>query len=134
MRSELEQKLVERWLDWFEIHGDPRKTAMVRGFECGDGWFALLLALCERIEPLVQELNATLPEGERFRVEQVKQKFGALRFHTSHRTDAMNAEISRAQQESERTCERCGSPAVLNWETAVTLCDECLRTYGLKQA
>ena len=57
MRKELEQKLVERYPNWFNPKGDIRYTAMPRGFEHEDGWFDLILRLCEDLEPLVAEFE-----------------------------------------------------------------------------
>jgi len=102
---------------------------MPRGFECGDGWSDLLYRLCERLEPLVRKLNATLDPRERFEVLQVKQKLGGLRFYVSHHAAAIDTEIDRARLSSLRTCERCGRPGTLRNREGwlVTLCDQCLR-------
>ena len=109
MRKDLEQELAERWPSWFDINGDPRNTLMLFGFQCGDGWFGLVWRLCERLEPLVAELERRT--GERFEVIEVKQKMGGLRFYTSHRKEAAILEcIEAAQEESFRTCEVCGQP------------------------
>jgi len=128
MRQELERKLVERWPHWFDVQGDIRKTLMPRGFQCGDGWFDLIQRLCERLEPLVSELTATLPFGKHFEVQQVKQKFGGLRFYVSHRSAAIDAEIAGASLDSQCTCEDCGHPGTLRKKDGwlVTLCDKCL--------
>jgi len=72
------------------------------GFLCGDGWFDLVWRLCERLEPLVLELSATLPPGDRFEIVQVKQKMGELRFYVSHH--------NAARMESLHTCEHLRSP------------------------
>ena len=114
MRKELEERLVRRWPSWFDIHGDVRLTLMSFGFMCGDGWFALLWRLCERLEPLVAEFERKT--GERFEVIEVKQKFGGLRFYTSHSfglvpaAEAIRKCIEDAKAESVRACEVCGQP------------------------
>jgi hypothetical protein len=74
MRKELEQKLVERWPNWFNINGDIRYTAMARGFAHDDGWFDILWRLCRDLEPLVAELEKQT--GHPFEVLQIKEKFG----------------------------------------------------------
>jgi hypothetical protein len=52
------------------------------GFECGDGWFDLLMSLSLKIEA---ELQAALAAGKRRQdlqcADQVKEKFGKLRFY-----------------------------------------------------
>lgn len=116
MRKELEEKIARRWPSWFDMNGDIRHTLMPFGFQCGGGWFDLLWRLCERLEPLVAEFERKT--GERFEVIEVKQKFGGLRFYTSHwpnlgRTpapEAIHKCIEDARAESCDTCELCGQP------------------------
>jgi hypothetical protein len=124
MRKELEQKLVERWPQWFDTEGDIRHTAMPDGFTHDDGWFGILWRLCEDLEPLIA--------GHEFEVLQVKEKFGGLRFYVrldglrlSHADDAISRRIGAAVEESFHTCEICGQPGKLRedyWIT--TVCDE----------
>jgi hypothetical protein len=124
MNKELEQKLVERWPTWFNTGGDIRCTAMPRGFEHGDGWFDILWRLCEELEPLVAELEAT--GGVPFEVLQVKEKFGGLRFYVNCRNDAaIRQRIGIAADESFRSCEICGQPGELRDGSWIkTLCDQ----------
>jgi hypothetical protein len=60
------------------------------------------------------------------RVEQVKEKFGTLRYYCAG-NDRIFAFIHMAEQLSKITCEDCGKPGKLR-RTAwlITLCDECL--------
>lgn len=134
MSPELERKIVARWPDWFDVHGDLRRTLMPHGFQCGDGWFDLVRRLCERLEPLVTELSTALPDGDRFEVLEIKQKMGSLRFYVSHHDAAIDTEIDGARLDSRRTCENCGSPGMLRNRDGwlVTVCDECLQGGGLK--
>jgi hypothetical protein len=57
MHKSLEQKLVERWPQWFNTRGDIRHTLMSWGFTHDDGWFDILWRLCEDLEPLVAEFE-----------------------------------------------------------------------------
>lgn len=124
MRKELEQKLVERWPSWFNIHGDIRQTGMPSGFRCGDGWFQILWRLCEDLEPLVAELEKQT--GSRFEVVQVKEKFGGLRFYAHGTNDAVRQRIKAAGLESTKTCELCGQPGQLFESPWLGVrCDEC---------
>ena len=128
MKKELEAKLIERFPQYFvDMYGDPSKTCMACGCECGDGWFDLIFKLCEDIE----KLNAL-----NFKAEQIKEKFGGLRFYycggvedTSKKyifTDVRQL-VSKAEDDSYETCECCGSKENVtsegNWIT--TLCDKC---------
>ena len=50
------------------------------GFQCGDGWFSLLIATFEGIEPHVAVFNRELEAmGTHFEILEVKEKFGELR-------------------------------------------------------
>jgi hypothetical protein len=75
MRKDLEQKFQERWPEWFrDLYGDVTQTCLHFGFQHRDGWFDLVWRLCEQIEKVVGE-------GTPFKVAQVKEKFGGLRFY-----------------------------------------------------
>jgi hypothetical protein len=128
MSPDLEWKIIARWPDWFDVQGDLRRTLMPQGFQCGDGWFELVWRLCERLEPVVSQLNAMLPDGELFEVLQVKQKMGSLRFYVSQCDAAIEAEIDAARLESLRICENCGRPGTLRNRNGwlVVFCDNCL--------
>ncbi|MBA3857952.1 MAG: hypothetical protein C0507_13695 [Cyanobacteria bacterium PR.3.49] len=82
------------------------------------------------IRKLSQEVEAiivAMPEKERkkFRVKQVKEKFGTLRFYMGVAHDAIRAAIDRAEQESAQTCEDCGKPGkVRSGGWISVLCDE----------
>ena len=79
---------------------------MFRDVSCGfylpDGWEKIVWDLCEKIAPLV--------EGTEFKVEQVKEKFGGLRFYVSESTDDVSTLIGEAEAASVYTCQRCGAP------------------------
>jgi hypothetical protein len=125
MRTELEQKLVERWRSWFNIHGDPLETRMADGFAHGDGWFEIVWRLCEDLEPLVAEAEKATVRP--FEVRQVKEKFGGLRFYVSasHRKDTILQRIEAAELDSLRTCEVCGKPGKRQENDCIrTACDK----------
>lgn len=93
-----------RW-SHLPFHKAIQSSVMPFGFECGDGWFPLLLKLCEDIEPLVDD---------KFEVLQVKEKFGGLRFYAHGGWDAdgrVDDLIHAAEKKSYETCETCGRPA-----------------------
>lgn len=119
MNEENTKKLYERFSNWFKPDWPPKTSLMAFGFECQDGWFDLIWKLCEDIE----KLNPR----EEFRVVQVKQKFGGLRFYINGaRSEKVLDLIHEAEQKSYTTCERCGNKGRLleggNWQS---LCKEC---------
>lgn len=59
-------------------------------------------------------------------VQQVKQKFGTLRFYYNGGDDYISGLVSMAEIYSAKVCEQCSSPAILNksgWIRA--LCNKC---------
>jgi hypothetical protein len=78
MKKVFELKLVEKYPKIFkEYGGDITKTCMGWGFSHSDGWYDLLDRMCKDI--------TKLSEGKGIQVvaEQVKEKFGGLRFYYS---------------------------------------------------
>lgn len=92
MKDVLELKLVELYpLIFRDYGGDMRKTCMHWGMSCGDGWYSLLDALCQTLE--------SITEGKDIQVvaDQVKEKFGGLRFyyHVEYKRDIFDRIRSR---------------------------------------
>ena len=60
MRKELDEKLCANYPEMFrDRDGDVTTTAMCWGFECGDGWYNIIDALCSRIYNHVENNNRT---------------------------------------------------------------------------
>lgn len=106
MSPELEQKLYNKYPKIFAQKDlSPTETCMCWGFECGDGWFNIIDKLCENIQNHINKNN--LPQLE---AEQVKQKFGTLRFYTNGNTDeCIDKFITEAEEQTYHICETCGS-------------------------
>jgi hypothetical protein len=122
MRQELDDALVR---DFPNLYADRhnKQAPFCWGFECGDGWEPLIRKLSQEVEAII----VALPEKERkkFRVKQVKEKFGTLRFYMGVAHDGIHAAIDRAEQESAQTCETCGKPGkVRSGGWISVLCDE----------
>lgn len=121
MNKQLEANLIKRFPDFFvDMYGDPRVTSMHWGCTCGDGWYDLLYKLCEDIEA------TNPPEG--FKIAQVKEKFGGLRFYVTNATDAIYDLIRVAEEKAELTCEECGTmeDVAINARGYLrTLCQNC---------
>ncbi len=120
MNAEHTEYLRENFPSLYRNYGgDMRRTCMVWGFECGDGWFNLLVWLSKCLDPLG------------IVAAQVKEKFGTLRFYVegvpSEFADHVYDLIDKAEAKSAKTCEKCGQPGKLRgiaWVT--TLCEECV--------
>jgi hypothetical protein len=81
------------------------------GIEINVGWQPLVERLLLQLETAI----AAQPVGERdrFRILQVKEKFGRLTVHLADCTPEMDAAIQDASEESSRICEVCGAPGLL---------------------
>lgn len=111
MSPELTQKLVEKYPKLFS-------SKQFWGFECGDGWYDLLDYLCGSL------VTYTYGDEEIY-VDQVKEKFGRLRFYLSREDDVMHGMVSMAEHMSGQICETCGERGETrggSW--FVTLCDK----------
>ena len=59
MNPQLDEQLCARHPRIFaERQGDPLASAMPRGFECGDGWYALVDALCSSLQRETDDCGA----------------------------------------------------------------------------
>jgi len=75
--------------------------------ECGEGWWDLLERACVRIE-------AAIGPHDTFETEQIKQKYGTLRWYYAGRLSeaargAVEEAIDLAEARSACTCETCGA-------------------------
>jgi hypothetical protein len=96
------------------------------GFECGDGWYDILDYLCGAISEYtyLDVMSKSPYDSNEIYVDQVKEKFGRLRFYLSKEDDVMHGMVSMAEYMSSQICETCGERGQLrtgSW--LVTLCD-----------
>jgi hypothetical protein len=91
-------------------HSDMRETAMCWGFECGDGWFPILNQLMGNIQSHIDWKNKDGEVVPQVVLEQVKEKFGTLRFYYRGGDDYIRGLVSMAESMSGITCETCGKP------------------------
>lgn len=126
MREELDKLLCEKYPKMFvNRNADMKETAMCWGFEHGDGWFNIIDHLCHNIqshidwkngqrERLLKDnpYNQKIPdEVPQVVVDQVKEKFGTLRFYYHGGDDAIDGMVRMAESMSAVMCETCGAPA-----------------------
>jgi hypothetical protein len=71
-------------------------------FECGDGWYDLIDALCSSLQ------NASGNATPQVVVVQVKEKLGSLRFYAKGQNAKQAGMIELAEVMSARICEVCG--------------------------
>jgi len=97
----------------------------------GNGWFSLLIDLCEEIEQLYKSKNADINE---LLVYNIAEKYGTLCFDASNCIEAAYSIIHKYEDMSSKVCEVCGDKARLcvkdNW--VKTLCYKCSREMGYR--
>ena len=140
MKSELEQQLMERY---------PKIFSKIAYPGCNDGWFNLIDVLCSSIQTHIDAREASIKRTIQYNeknqlnsdyiardipdpishvvADQIKEKFGGLRFYYSGGDEEVDGMVTLACNLSERTCERCGKPGTLKTDRSWirTLCDEC---------
>jgi hypothetical protein len=77
------------------------------GIAVGVGWFDLLNSTCQLIQSHIDWKKGECPQVV---VEQVKEKFGTLRFYYQGGDDYINGVTSLAEHMSGKVCEICGAP------------------------
>ncbi len=129
MKEELDKLLCERYPKMMVNRNKPMtETCMCWGFECGDGWFNILNQLMDNIQHHIDwkekqrnwtsEWNKEHPDElkeipeivTQVTLDQVKEKFGTLRFYYTGGDDYIRGLVSMAEAMSGVTCEECGNP------------------------
>ena len=112
MRDELDALLCEKYPKMM-VNRDKSMmgTCMCWGFECGDGWFNIIDRLMHNIQDHIDWKNRDSEVVPQVTLDQVKEKFGTLRFYVHGGDDVTFWMIRLAEHYSERTCEGCGIPS-----------------------
>jgi hypothetical protein len=107
---------------------DMKETCMCWGFECGNGWFNILDQLMGNIQSHIDwnlrqrqvaiDFNSkAAPESMRkvpelvpqVTLDQVKEKFGTLRFYYTGGDNYIDGMVRMAESMSSVICEGCGN-------------------------
>jgi hypothetical protein len=80
------------------------------GFACGEGWWPILEALCGQIQHHIDWKNKQSEVVAQVTVNQIKEKFGGLRFYYSGGDDVIDGMVRMAESWADASCEECGSP------------------------
>jgi hypothetical protein len=118
MLPELEEKIFKKYPKLFpekDRDSNTKNSLMCFGFECDDGWYHIIDSLCYNIQSYIDYKIDGLEEEdlEHFQVtvEQVKEKYGSLRFYVNNGDEYIEGMIRMAESISALTCEYCGSKA-----------------------
>lgn len=145
MNEELQNNIFDSYPELFKNRDDLQQSLMGFGFECSDGWYDLINTLCADIYHYFN----TKYEGvgyndekyfhevpKHFSVQQVKEKFGSLRFYISSAPMEIFDMVRTAENKSYRICEECGKNGNGFYRDDMpwirTLCDKCLDKHVVK--
>ena len=117
MREELDKLLCEKYPKMMvNRNKNMQETCMCWGFECGDGWFNILNQLMSNIQHHIDWNNQNFEKGYKqykqvtqVTLDQVKEKFGTLRFYYTGGDDEISGMVRMAESMSGVTCEGCGN-------------------------
>ena len=144
MKQELDKLLCEKYPKMLVNRNKPMtETCMCWGFECGDGWFQILDSLMGNIQHHIDwkekqrgwaiRFNSTAPPEDmrpvpdvipQVTLDQVKEKFGTLRFYYTGGDDVIDGMVRMAESMSAVTCEQCGNPGTTGGQGWIsTLCE-----------
>lgn len=132
MRKELDEELCRKYPQIFcNRHAPMTQTAMCWGFDCGDGWYNIIDAVCVMIQNRERNNklnNVVMPPVI---ATQVKEKYGTLRFYYTGSDDYIDGVVAMAEYMSGVTCETCGAPGEIREDGWIrTLCDEHAKEQG----
>jgi hypothetical protein len=128
MKQELDKLLCEKYPKMMVNRNSPMtETCMCWGFECGDGWYNILNQLMGNIQHHIDWKNRNGEVVPQVTLDQVKEKFGTLRFYYTGGDDYISGMVTMAEAMSGCTCESCGNPAERdsNGGWVRTICDPC---------
>jgi hypothetical protein len=79
------------------------------GFAVGAGWYPILEILCSNIQHHLDWKNRESLVVPQVEVEQIKEKFGGLRFYYSGGDDEISGMVRMAEAWADVACEECGA-------------------------
>ena len=127
MKQELDTLLCERYPKLMVNRNLPmQETCMCWGFDCGDGWFNILDQLMGNIQHHIDWKNKKEEVVAQVTLDQVKEKFGTLRFYYTGGDDVIDGMVRMAESMSGVICEECSAPAKTHGPGWIrTICEPC---------
>ena len=78
------------------------------GFAVGKGWYPILERLCKNIQQHIEWKNKDTEVCPQVIVEQIKEKFGGLRFYYQGGDEQVHGMVRMAEAWADVACEECG--------------------------
>jgi hypothetical protein len=96
------------------------------GFAVGQGWWPILEKLCNNIQSHTDWREKQGKDCPQVVVEQIKEKFGGLRFYYQGGDEYIHGMVTMAESIADITCESCGNPGKRRGGGWIhTYCDPC---------
>jgi hypothetical protein len=80
------------------------------GFAVGEGWWPIIESLCVNIQHYLNWKNTKSQVVPQVVVEQIKEKFGGLRFYYDGGDEHISGMVRMAEAWADKSCETCGAP------------------------
>jgi hypothetical protein len=125
MKEELDEALCEKYpLIFADRNKSMMESCMCWGFEHGDGWYPIIDSLCANIQNHIDWQTKQGKPVPQVVAQQVKEKFGTLRFYYNGGDDVVDGMVRMAESWSAVACEECGAPGAQNSRGWIkTLCE-----------
>jgi hypothetical protein len=95
------------------------------GFAVGRGWYPILKILCSNIQSHIDWRVKQGQEIAQVEVDQIKEKFGGLRFYYTGGDDQISGMVRMAEAWADTACEECGGIGTRRGGGWIrTLCDK----------
>jgi len=106
----------EDWKKRFPLCFERKGGCMAFSLEYNAGWNGIVEELLGKIEGHLAEKQALglLDPDCGFQINQIKEKFGTLRFYVSGADDTIFRFIDEAERKTVYTCELCGKSGALH--------------------
>ena len=136
MNEKLDELLCQRYPKMMvNREKSMMETCMCWGFECGDGWFNILDQLMGNIQHHIDWKNKKEEVVAQVTLDQIKEKFGTLRFYYTGGDDEISGMVRMAESMSGVTCEECSAPAKPHGPGWIrTICEPCEQAREVKRA
>ena len=136
MKQELDELLCKKYPKMMVNRDKPMmETCMCWGFEVGDGWFPILDQLMGNIQHHIDWRNKKGEVVPQVTLDQVKEKFGTLRFYYSGGDDEISGMVRMAESMSGVMCEECSAPAETHGPGWIrTICKPCEKQREIDRA
>jgi hypothetical protein len=115
--NEFSKRMEERFSKMFE--------GKYGGFAIGTGWWPIVESLCTNIQNYIDWKEKQGQAITQVKVEQIKEKFGGLRFYYQGGDDEISGMVRMAEAWADVACEECGAAGKRrNGGWIRTLCDK----------